>query len=174
MARELPGDVTGYELAAAALVALILGGLLVRNVAEADSSEEAVRVVVLVAALGALFGYRFVGRHLPARRDGALLLLVGGFVAAAFAAVAPEAFDAELVAALAAAALLGVALVVGSAVDLSTRAFGAAVAVAGVAIVAAELTVFGGDVAVGVLLALLGVLTVLDPDGFEAVERADE
>lgn len=172
MARKPWADLSRREFAVLAVVGLILGGLLVRNVVDAESAEEAVRSVAAVAVLGLLFGYRIVSRHLPARRDGALLLLVGGLAAGILVVVFPESFDTELVVAFGALALLGAALVVGSRVDLSTRAFGGALAVAGGGIVAGGLTVFDGDgVVLGGLLALLGVLTVVDPDGLESVER---
>ena len=164
------------ELVAAALISLILLGLLVRNLVDATTVEEAARTVAVVVVLAALFGYRIVSRHLDARRDGALLLVVGGVVAGVLLAVAPSAFDAELLTAFGALALLGAALVVAPHLDLSTRTFGGVLVLAGFGMAGAEIVVFGEGrgVVLGGLLALVGALTVLNPESFERFEREAE
>ncbi|WP_135827723.1 hypothetical protein [Halorussus halobius] len=173
---RLWNELSRRELAVAALISLILLGLLARNLVDATTREESVRAVAVVVVLALVFGYRIVSRHLDARPDGALLLVVGGVGVAVLLAAAPSAFDAELVAAFGALALLGGALVVAPSVDLSTRAFGGVLVLAGVGIVGAEVVVFreGRGVVLGGLVALVGALTVLRPAEFERLEREAE
>jgi hypothetical protein len=164
------------ELVAAGLLSLILLGLLVRNLADATTVEEAVRAVAAVVVLALMFGYRIASRHLDTRRDGTLLLVVGGVGAGVLLTVAPSAFDAELLAAFCGLALLGAALVVAPSLDLSTRTLGGVLVLAGVGMAGAEVVVFreGRGVVLGGLLALAGALTVLDPEAFERFEREGE
>ncbi|WP_135805825.1 hypothetical protein [Halorussus marinus] len=173
MVRRRLADLPARELVALGLVSLLLVGLAARNVIEADSVEQAIRAVAIVAALGGVFGYRLASRHLSSGRDGALALLAVAFVAGVLGVFAPEAFDAELVVGLAALGLLGLALLVEPHVDLSTRAFGGLLVAVGFAIVAAELTVFDGGrgIVLGALIAVLGAATVVNPEGLEAIDE---
>jgi hypothetical protein len=68
------------ETAGAIAIALILVGLLLRNLVDATTSADVVRAFGGVTILALLFGYRFVSHRLDEQASGVLLLFVGGLV----------------------------------------------------------------------------------------------
>ncbi|RDZ39038.1 hypothetical protein C5B89_10885 [Haloferax sp. Atlit-47N] len=157
------------ETAGAIAIALILVGLLLRNLVDATTSADVVRAFGGVTILALLFGYRFVSHRLDEQASGVLLLFVGGLVAGLTLLVAPSAFaDRGTIAAFAALGVLATAFIVSPWISVSTRWFGALLCVIALLMAGLELTVFTGeDIGSAIVVAMLGLVMVLRPKAIE-------
>ena len=154
-------------------IALILTGLLIRNLIDTTTSVEAVQAFGGMTILVLLFGYRFASHRLDDQASGLLLLLVGGLVAGLMILLAPSAFsDRGVLASFGALAVLATAFIVSPWISLPTRLFGILLLFTALLMVSLELTVFDGKkIGSAIIVAVLGIVLVLWPTATEEIDE---
>lgn len=163
---ERTGRFDKLDLLGMALLAVILGAVLVRSVLQTSETVETVRAVAGVGLLVAFLAWRYAAQRLSRRLEGLLTLLVGVSTVGLLAVFLPNGLasvDGGLIAAYAAFFLYGLVSVLAPSVSVPTRGVGALLLVAGLAVAGLGLT--GTDLSVGVLsrwrtVVLGGVVTV--------------
>lgn len=161
------------EVLGGVAIALILTGLLLRNLIDATTSVEAVQAFGGTTILVLLFGYRFASFRLDHQASGLLLLVVGGLVAGLMVLLVPSAFsDRGVLASFGALAVLATAFIVSPWISLPTRLSGILLLFTALLMVSLERTVFDGEnIGSAIIVAVLGIVLILWPTAIEGVDE---